>query len=147
MTKYKRKTVKRNWTDLHYLYSEMGLEVTEIAQLKGCDINTVYYWLKKMNIAVHHPKHKVTQGMRWCFVCKQYKSFNNFCRANRDPSGLVDICKKCRGPYQKKCQHDYYLKHREDLLPKHRISAVLSSQRRKNNVGGTEQEHIEPSKE
>ncbi len=77
-------------------------------------------------------RHKPTETMRWCFVCKHYKPFSDFHIDRAQAGRLCSECKSCRGKYQKEYQHGYYMKHREELLPKHYITARESREQKKN---------------
>ncbi len=77
-------------------------------------------------------RHKPTETMRWCFVCKQYKPFSDFHIDRAQAGGLSSACKSCKGKYDKEYQHNYYMKYRKELLPKHRITARESREYRKN---------------
>ncbi len=77
-------------------------------------------------------RHKSTETMKWCFVCKQYKPFSDFHIDRAQAGGLSSACKSCKGKYDKEYQHNYYMKYRKELLPKHRITARESREYRKN---------------
>ena len=38
---------------------------------------------------------KIKDGKRWCYMCKEYKSFELMCKSNRIECGTSTICSKC----------------------------------------------------
>ena len=76
--------------------------------------------------------HKNDGVNSWCCACRQLKPRAEFGIWRKSHNGLVEVCKVCRGRYQKDYLHDYYLRNRDTLLPKHRITARLSLERKRN---------------
>lgn len=74
-----------------------------------------------------HKKHPRIGKLIWCFCCSQYKDINEFYRSRTRSGSYDNICKSCKGGYQREHQRKYYLEHREELLPQHRISARKSN--------------------
>lgn len=66
-----------------------GIKPKRIAEIVGCSVTTVYKY------TIHHPPKHDSEGRRYCWNCKQYKSPEEFNQDKWAKDGLQHVCKEC----------------------------------------------------